>query len=73
MGDARKKTTDKGDQPMAKNHRGKGIKTLPARGRGNCPVCNRTGIKITHEVKVGDKTHKVCKNCKGIAVSRLPV
>lgn len=58
---------------MAKNHRGKGIKTLPAHGRGICPVCNRTGIKITHEVKVGDKIHKVCKNCKGIAISHLTV
>jgi len=56
---------------MAKNHRGKGIKDLPAHGRGTCPVCNRTGIKITHEVKVDGKTHKICKYCKGIAVSRL--
>ncbi|MDI9528747.1 MAG: hypothetical protein QM233_02305 [Candidatus Cloacimonadota bacterium] len=56
---------------MAKNHRGKGIKNLPSRGRGECPVCHRTGVKVTHEVKVGEITHKVCKYCKNIAAERL--
>lgn len=56
---------------MAKNHRGKGLKSLPNGGRGECPVCQRTGIKLVYEVKVGDKTHKVCKNCKNIAAEKL--
>ena len=56
---------------MAKNHRGKGIKNLPNHGRGICPVCQKTGVKVLYEVKVGDKTHKVCKLCKNIAAERL--
>lgn len=56
---------------MAKNHRGKGIRALPNHGRGECPVCHNTGVKVLHEVKVGDKTHKVCKSCKNIAAARL--
>ncbi|MCB5245191.1 MAG: hypothetical protein WC179_00325 [Candidatus Cloacimonadaceae bacterium] len=56
---------------MAKNYRGKGIKNLPNQGRGECPVCHRTGIKLLYEVKVGDKTHKVCKYCKQCAAQKL--
>lgn len=53
------------------NRRGKGVRNLPNRGRGECPVCNRTGIKLLNEVKVGEKTVKVCKNCRHIAATRL--
>ncbi|MBP7205948.1 MAG: hypothetical protein KBA54_05460 [Candidatus Cloacimonetes bacterium] len=53
------------------NRRGKGIKNLPNHGRGECPVCHRTGIKLLNEIKVGEKTVKVCKNCKSIAAGRL--
>lgn len=53
------------------NRRGKGIKNLPNHGRGECPVCQRTGIKLLNEIKVGEKTIKVCKNCKHIAAERL--
>ncbi len=56
---------------MAKNHRGKGIRNLPKHGRGICPVCQRTGIKIVYEVKAADKVHKVCKFCKNIATAKL--
>jgi hypothetical protein len=56
---------------MAKNYRGKGITNLPSHGRGECPVCHRTGIKVLHEVKAGEKTVKVCKVCKGIAAEKL--
>ncbi|MDZ4122301.1 MAG: hypothetical protein U1C33_07750 [Candidatus Cloacimonadaceae bacterium] len=56
---------------MAKNHRGKGIKSLPNHGRGTCPVCGRTGVKVTHEVKVNDKDVKVCKSCKACAAEKL--
>lgn len=57
---------------MAKNHRGKGIKNLPNHGRGECPVCHRTGIKLTHEVKAGEKTLKVCKVCRNVPSDKLP-
>jgi len=56
---------------MPKTHRGKEIKKLPNQGRGECPVCHHTGVKLLYEVKVGDKTHKVCKNCKKIAAEKL--
>ncbi|MDR0291048.1 MAG: hypothetical protein LBI06_08950 [Treponema sp.] len=49
---------------MAKPHRGKGIRELFAHGRGTCPVCGATGIKILYEQDAGDKKVKVCKPCK---------
>ena len=33
---------------MAKNNRGKGLKKVPNNGRGECPVCHRTGIKLLY-------------------------
>ena len=48
---------------MSKNHRGKGLKTVPSRGRGTCPKCNRTGIKVIYEMKVEEQTVKTCKEC----------
>lgn len=47
---------------MAKNNRGKTLRSLPNRGRGQCPNCKRTGVKLMYEIKVDDKTIKVCKN-----------
>ena len=49
---------------MSKNHRGKGIRDLFARGRGTCPVCNTTGIKLLYEQESDGKKIKVCKFCK---------
>ncbi|MBD3647187.1 MAG: hypothetical protein HUJ31_06970 [Pseudomonadales bacterium] len=49
---------------MSKSHRGKGIRNMPARGRGTCPVCKATGIKVLYDKKLkGDITVKVCKRC----------
>ncbi len=56
---------------MAKNHRGKGIRNLPNHGRGECPGCHRTGVKITHEIKAGEKTVKVCKICSKADPAKL--
>ncbi|MDR1399078.1 MAG: hypothetical protein LBJ41_04055 [Treponema sp.] len=47
---------------MSKAHRGKGIRELPAHGRGECPVCKRTNVKILYEQ--GEAKVKVCKTCK---------
>ena len=47
---------------MSKAHRGKGIRELPAHGRGECPVCKRTNVKILYEQ--GGAKVKVCKTCK---------
>jgi hypothetical protein len=49
---------------MAKPHRGKSIRELPFRGRGECPVCKRGNVKILYEQEAGDKKIKVCKACK---------
>lgn len=49
---------------MGKTHRGKGLKDQVRQGRGVCPVCKRTGVKVVFEAQVKDKTIKVCKTCK---------
>jgi len=49
---------------MGKSHRGKGIKELFARGRGVCPVCGASGVKILYEQESGGQKVKVCKACK---------
>ena len=49
---------------MSKAHRGKGIRDLFARGRGTCPVCNASGVKLLYEQEADGKKIKVCKLCK---------
>lgn len=49
---------------MSKAHRGKGIRELASRGRGECPVCKRNSVKILYEIEAGEAKVKVCKTCK---------
>ena len=49
---------------MSKAHRGNGIKELFARGRGTCPVCGMSAIKLLYEQEAGDQKVKVCKSCR---------
>ena len=49
---------------MAKSHRGKGLKGQVRQGRGLCPLCKRTAVKVVYEAQIKDKTVKVCKTCK---------
>ena len=49
---------------MSKAHRGKGIRELVSRGRGECPVCERRNVKILYEQEAGGKKVKICKTCK---------
>ena len=49
---------------MSKPHRGKSIRELPSRGRGECPVCKRGNVKILYEQEAAGKKIKVCKTCK---------
>jgi len=49
---------------MSKAHRGKGIRDLVSRGRGECPVCKRNNVKILYEQEAGEKKVKICKTCK---------
>jgi len=53
---------------MSKAHRGTGVRELVKSGRGACPVCRRTGIKVLYENEVNEKKIMVCKECnKAIA------
>ncbi len=54
---------------MSKAHRGFGVRELINRGRGTCPVCNRTGIKVIYEHEVNGKKEMICKQCRA-ALSR---
>ncbi|MCF7934358.1 MAG: hypothetical protein K9M84_10010 [Spirochaetia bacterium] len=49
---------------MAKAHRGAGILDLENRGRGTCPLCKRTGIKVMYEREANEKKVMVCKQCE---------
>ena len=49
---------------MSKAHRGRGIRELVKSGRGTCPLCNRSGIKLLYEAEKNEKKIKICKECK---------
>ena len=48
---------------MSKSHRGKGVRDKYRKGRGVCPLCKRSGIKVVYEVN----KQNVCKICKAKA------
>ena len=48
---------------MSKAHRGRGIRELKSNGRGTCPLCKRTGIKVLYEREINEKKIVVCKTC----------
>ena len=48
---------------MAKAHRGAGIRDRQNNGRGQCPVCKRTAIKLLYENDVEGNKTLVCKQC----------
>lgn len=49
---------------MSKSKRGKALWTLPSRGRGTCPVCRSTRIKLLYTRTAGSgQALKVCKKC----------
>ncbi len=49
---------------MSKAHRGKGIRGEQNRGRGVCPVCNKTGVKVLYEQEVNGTKSMICKICR---------
>ena len=49
---------------MSKAHRGFGIRELFNKGRGTCPICKRTGIKVVYEQSINDKKVNICKQCR---------
>jgi len=49
---------------MSKAHRGQGIRELVKSGRGTCPLCKRTAIKVVYEQEFDGKKAVICKQCK---------
>ena len=49
---------------MSKAHRGAGIREFTKSGRGACPVCKRTGIKVLYEQDINEKKYSICKQCR---------
>jgi len=49
---------------MPKPYRGKTLWKLPARGRGTCPLCGRTRIKLLYTQIINGENTKVCKHCR---------
>lgn len=50
---------------MGKQCRGKSLWNLPSRGRGTCPICQATRIKLLYEItSIEGKKIKVCKRCQ---------
>ncbi|MFA5468712.1 MAG: hypothetical protein WC224_06605 [Sphaerochaetaceae bacterium] len=48
---------------MAKAHRGAGIREQLFQGRGTCPVCKRTGVKVLYEHEIDGNKAMLCKQC----------
>ena len=49
---------------MSKPYRGKSIRELVSHGRGVCPLCKRSGVKLLYEQDAGDTKIKICKICR---------
>ena len=49
---------------MSKAHRGFGVRELVRSGRGDCPLCKRSGIKVIYEKEINEKKVMICKQCK---------
>lgn len=50
---------------MSKKNRGKGLWNLTSRGRGTCPICNTTRIKVLYQAILKDGQNlTVCKRCR---------
>lgn len=48
---------------MSKTHRGTGIRSLPAHGRGTCPICKKESVKVLYEKEIDGNTVQICKYC----------
>ncbi|WP_201763516.1 hypothetical protein [Chengkuizengella marina] len=50
---------------MAKSNRGKPLWKMQSRGRGTCPICNATRIKLLYDIVNNEGENlKVCKRCQ---------
>ncbi len=49
---------------MSKAHRGSPLKSeTPGSGRGSCPLCKRSGIKLLYTYEADEKKIVLCKQC----------
>lgn len=54
-----------GMMDMAKRNRGKILNKLPSKGRGECPLCGKTRIKLLYPHRTDtNQLINVCKNCR---------
>lgn len=58
---------------MSKAHRGKGIRSLPNHGRGTCPVCKTSQVKVLYEQEIDGVKSKICKVCKATLKNKKAV
>ncbi len=58
---------------MSKNHRGTGIRTLSAHGRGTCPLCHAENIKLLYEEEIDGQKVKICKYCKAALKNKAKI
>nr|WP_078410199.1 hypothetical protein [Priestia abyssalis] len=57
---------------MAKSNRGHSLYKLPSKGRGTCPVCSRTRIKLLYPASKSDgQKFKICKRCRNASQERI--
>ncbi|HPE35986.1 MAG TPA: hypothetical protein PK625_02480 [Spirochaetales bacterium] len=55
---------------MSKAHRGKGIAELAKGGRGQCPICKRSGVKLLYEQEIDGAKTNICKLCKATLANK---
>jgi hypothetical protein len=51
---------------MSKNHRGRGLYDRVKQGRGTCPICKRTAVKLLYEKEIDGNKLNICKICKAV-------
>ncbi|WP_114497992.1 hypothetical protein [Fontibacillus phaseoli] len=57
---------------MSKSKRGKALWIIPSRGRGTCPVCKSTRIKLLYtKMSSSGQALKVCKRCFNAPQERI--
>ncbi|SEO35635.1 hypothetical protein [Paenibacillus sp. OV219] len=57
---------------MPKSTRGKSLWNTPSHGRGTCPACGTTRIKLLYSRSRTDgKIIKVCKLCRSASQAKL--
>lgn len=57
---------------MSKTKRGRILWKVPARGRGTCPICLATRIKLLYtKMKSNGEQVQVCKRCSSATAFRV--